>query len=150
MGNYMVFANTLEDLLEERDITLRMLSKEIGVPFQMLYDYKNIGYFPSIRVADKIVKYFNCSLNYLLGIDNYRDNKCYNDINLSLFYDRYIELLQKNNVSHYHLYKTIGLNNSSVTKWKNGAIPKVESLIKIANYFKVSIDYLAGKTDMPY
>jgi len=42
--------------------------------------------------------------------------------------------------------REIGLNNSSPTAWKRGAIPKGETLQKIANYFGVSVDYLLTDT----
>lgn len=45
--------------------------------------------------------------------------------------------------------KELGLSNSITTKWKNGAIPNGEILLKIADYFNVSIDYLMGRTDNP-
>ena len=32
---------------------------------------------------------------------------------------------------------------------ENGAIPNGEILLKIADYFNVSIDYLMGRTDNP-
>jgi transcriptional regulator with XRE-family HTH domain len=39
----------------------------------------------------------------------------------------------------------MGLSNSLATKWKNtGAIPKGETLAKIADYFGVSVAYLLG------
>ena len=45
--------------------------------------------------------------------------------------------------------KEIGVSSSTITKWKNGAIPNGEILLKVANYFNCSIDYLLGRTDEP-
>ena len=37
-----------------------------------------------------------------------------------------------------------------ITKWKTeGTLPNGETLIKIADYLDVSIDYLVGRTDKP-
>lgn len=141
------FMQILQDLLDDKDMTLHSLSKEINVPFQILYAYKEEDYLPSLEVAVKLAEYFNCSLNYLFGVDNYLDIEKYQKPDISVFYPRYLELLKSNNVSHYYLYKTIGLNNSSITKWKNGSKPKMESLVKIADYFGTTIDYLVGRSN---
>lgn len=45
--------------------------------------------------------------------------------------------------------KKIGISSATVTQWKNGSIPSGENLIKIADYFNCSIDYLLGRTDNP-
>lgn len=45
--------------------------------------------------------------------------------------------------------KNIGVSSGICTKWKNGVIPKGEILIKIAEYFDCSVDYLLGRTKNP-
>ena len=141
------FVENLQDLLDDNNLTLRKLGEKINVPFQVLYAYKSKDFLPNIDTAIKIANYFSCSLDFLFGLDNNYKKKKYNNFDLSKFYPRYLDLLKKNNISHYYLYKTINLNNSSITKWKNGSKPKTETLIKIADYFGVSIDYLVGRSD---
>lgn len=101
----------------------------------------------TLNIAEKLANYFDCSFNYLFGVDDYMQHEVFKPVNVDVFYSRHIDLLKKNNTSHYFLYKSKGLNNSSITKWKNGSIPKIESLKIIAEHFKVSIDYLVGRTD---
>ena len=46
------------------------------------------------------------------------------------------------------LAKELGVSASVISRWENGLRePSMSSLIAIANYFHVSIDYLAGLTD---
>lgn len=40
--------------------------------------------------------------------------------------------------------------NSIYTMQSNGYFPRVETLIKIANYLDCSVDYLLGRTDVHY
>ena len=40
--------------------------------------------------------------------------------------------------------REIGLSSGIISKWKNGGIPNGETLMKLASYFDVSIDYLLG------
>lgn len=41
----------------------------------------------------------------------------------------------------------LGIARGSVTSWKKGTVPNNTTLLKIANYFGVSTDFLLGKTD---
>ena len=45
--------------------------------------------------------------------------------------------------------RALGLSTSKGTAWKSGAIPKGDILLKLANFFHVSTDYLLGNTDDP-
>lgn len=39
------------------------------------------------------------------------------------------------------------MSSGNMNKWKNGVVPKGNTLSKLADYFNVSVDYLIGKTD---
>jgi len=50
------------------------------------------------------------------------------------------------NISERQLEKEIDLTLSSIYAWRMGkAKPSIDALIKIANYFNVSLDYLVGR-----
>lgn len=42
-----------------------------------------------------------------------------------------------------------GVSSPSITGWKKGSSPKAETLVKLADYFGVSTDYLLGKSNDP-
>ena len=44
--------------------------------------------------------------------------------------------------------RELGFSNAIATHWKNGQLPGLASLEKIADYFNVSVDYLRGKSDI--
>lgn len=66
-----------------------------------------------------------------------------------MFWERFDELCSKNNIAPNAVAKIIGVSNATSTKWKGGSIPNGETLIKIADYFECSIDYLLDRTDEP-
>ncbi len=66
-----------------------------------------------------------------------------------MFYERLEELCSKNTITISTLVKELGLSTSKVTAWKNGTIPKGSTLVEIADYFGVPLDYLMGRTDDP-
>lgn len=143
----MEFKDVFQRLLEEHDIKAKPLGKKIGIDNTSIYFYKR-GSLPNVENAVKLANYFNCTLNYLFGLDTYPDEFDFSlTYDISKFYDRYDALLEEKECSHYYLSTLIGLCDSSKDAWKKGAIPKMESLIKIAKFFDVSIDYLVGRSD---
>lgn len=65
-----------------------------------------------------------------------------------MFYEIYCELCKKHGLTPSGAATKIGFNRASVTMWKNtGKAPKQELLVKIADYFGVTTDYLLGKEE---
>lgn len=59
------------------------------------------------------------------------------------FSDRLDLLLTEKKETRTHLAEVIGITNQSFSDWKKrGTIPSADIVLKIANYFKVSIDWL--------
>ena len=64
------------------------------------------------------------------------------------FKEVFVELLQIRGISAYKFSADTGISQGSLSEWKNGIkTPSAESLITIADYFDVSVDYLLGRTD---
>ena len=62
--------------------------------------------------------------------------------------ERILDLMEEKGVNAKTLTSAIGMGHSTVTNWKAGqAKPSYGALVKIANYFGVSVEYLQGKTD---
>ncbi len=66
------------------------------------------------------------------------------------FQKRFIELTDELDVSsHTEKSKVIGISNTTYFNIYNyGVIPTTTSLMRIADYFNISIDYLIGNTDI--
>lgn len=65
------------------------------------------------------------------------------------FWDRFYDLCIKNGTKPSPVVKQLGISSGSVTKWKNGTLPTLETAILIANHFNVSVGYLTGDSDNP-
>ncbi len=60
------------------------------------------------------------------------------------------ELRTKKNISQLKLAMDLGLNQNAVSRYENGVREAdYSTLIKIADYFDVSIDYLLERTENP-
>lgn len=66
-----------------------------------------------------------------------------------MFWDIFYNLCVLNNIKPNTVCKDLNLSNATATHWKNGVIPKGDVLMKIADYFGCSVDYLLGRTENP-
>lgn len=65
-----------------------------------------------------------------------------------MFSVRLKELREACKLNQTELGEILGVTNQTVSNWENGNIaPSIEMVEKIANYFKVSVDYLLFRTD---
>ncbi|MDO7870682.1 MAG: helix-turn-helix transcriptional regulator [Enterococcus casseliflavus] len=63
-------------------------------------------------------------------------------------FERLKLLCEKQGISVNDLEERLGIGRNSLYSWKKN-IPKGTNLIKVADYFDVSTDYLLGRTDKP-
>ncbi len=60
------------------------------------------------------------------------------------------ELRQKHNISQLKLAMDLSMNQNTISRYETGEREAdYKTLIKIADYFDVSIDYILGRTDNP-
>lgn len=59
-----------------------------------------------------------------------------------MFYSNYVKLCSNLNKSPSAVGEELGFTRASVTGWGNGATPRKSSLIKIADYFGVTVTEL--------
>lgn len=62
-----------------------------------------------------------------------------------MFWQTFSELCNKSGIKPNPLGKILGISSGSLTNWKNGSLPNGETLLQIADYFHVSVDYLLGR-----
>ena len=67
-----------------------------------------------------------------------------------MFYEKFCALCTEFNKKPNAVTKELGLSNATATHWKKGDIPKGETLIILADYFNVSIDWLLDRTENRY
>ncbi len=56
------------------------------------------------------------------------------------------ELLSEKNLSYTALAKELNIPQTTISNWLNrGSKPNIEDLIKICDYFNISLDYIIGR-----
>ena len=62
------------------------------------------------------------------------------------FYENIKDLVEnKKGISLTEMVKILNLSTSMPSKWKEGRVPNGETLIKLADFLDVTIDYLLGR-----
>ena len=65
------------------------------------------------------------------------------------FYEKYVQLCNQVDKSPSAVAIELKLGKPSVSRWKTGSKPRDSSILKVANYFGVSPEWLKGETDDP-
>ena len=62
-----------------------------------------------------------------------------------------LNILEARKISAYRLAKETHISESLFSKWKKNPTSEISSsnLVRIADYFGCSVDYLLGRTDNP-
>ena len=67
---------------------------------------------------------------------------------MKIFQERLIEQRKLNKITQRQLADYLQIAQPSYIRYENGSSePSLETLVKIADYFDVSVDYLLGRTE---
>lgn len=61
-----------------------------------------------------------------------------------MFYENFVLICKKSGKKPTNVIAELGLSAGNLSKWKNGVVPKGNTLEKIATYFNVTSDSLLG------
>ncbi len=143
------FVERLNSLLKERNLSIRQLSREVGISSSQLSKYSTGYYEPSLSNALKLADYFSCSLDYLFGLEPFRQNAYfYREPDKKVFVERFKELVERRKTNFNRISKHTYLNRNTIYNWETTAnFPKVGILVKLAQELNVSIEFLIGRID---
>lgn len=70
-----MFGDKLKSLRNHKNLTLEKAAIGIGIKAQTLSSYENGYRFPGIKTLIKLAKYYDSSIDYLIGVDNNLDKR---------------------------------------------------------------------------
>ncbi|MCL2555913.1 MAG: helix-turn-helix domain-containing protein [Firmicutes bacterium] len=144
------FCDRLSELIldDSDNITIAKFGEKIGFRGSTVSLWKTGKRVPSLQNIICLAEYFNCSIDFLLGrIDN--DIQVKRIKNLPLFHEHLLSILNARSLSWYKVVQDTSVSKSSLKSWRYGSTPLLPTLIELANYLKVSVDYLVGRDDQP-
>lgn len=67
---------------------------------------------------------------------------------MKIFQERLTELRKLNHMTQRQVSQTLNISQPSYIRYENGsAEPNLENLVRLADLFDVSVDYLLGRSD---
>lgn len=67
----------------------------------------------------------------------------------NIFFTRFQNLCRRNGTTVNAVGRIVGASSGSITAWKQGTEPRPSMVLKIADYFGVTSDYLLGLDEKP-
>ncbi len=143
MENELKIGERLTELMLEKGISNKELAKALGVSLGTVGYWKkgknNMRLPQFIAIAD----YFNCSLDFLAGRSetfiDFIPKEC------PPFYAHLKRILADKKTTKYRINGETKIKSSHFVDWKNGSEPQIYSLIELADYLDITLDYLLGR-----
>jgi len=142
----MKFCKRLNELISENNLKVEELQAYLNLKSpSLIYFWIDGTYTPKLSYLNKLANFFKCPIDYLVGtIDDYDEIK--KDINLPQFDERLQKILIDKNLSKKFLTKQNIISSSLYRSiFERKSDPTIETLIKLADYLNVSVDYLVGR-----
>ncbi len=138
------FSKRLNELKIERGLTNQIIAQNTNTTETSIARFLKGTRTPIYQTFINLLYYFDCSADYLLGLDEFPTSEPLHEA--LPFGQRLREMLAEHCVSQVKLHKTIGCSSSAIFKWLNGiSLPSTDRLIAIAKCLDCSVDYLIGR-----
>ncbi len=142
-----IFFKRIHDLRVDNDLKQKDIARILNVNINTYPHWESGMYEIPIEIIDKLCKYYNCTVDYLTGISNYRGvfKKKYSKDEVAY---RLKKLRKNNHLSQSQIGDILNLGQMNYSRYENGKILiPFSKLYLIAKKFNISLDYLLGKSD---
>ena len=136
----------INDIIEDNELDKYRFAEAVGVSKDVINRACLYGIIPSLQSLIRIADFSDVSLDYLLA----KSDDTYFDKSESgaTFHDRLPALAAKHGKKYSEISHKMIFPESYFHDWlRTKTLPSLEYLYNIAEYFKVSPDYLLGRTD---
>jgi len=133
--------------MDDNDCTSsKQFAELVGVSVPVISKAVNFGIVPSLRTLIKIADCLELSFKYILGIDD--NNDFIPAPSPTTFHSRIAELIQEKNINYGQLASKMDFPRTYIYEWiKENTLPAIDYVLAISEYFKVTPDYLLGRSD---
>lgn len=140
------FGENLRTLMIEHDIKAPALAKIVQTDRSNITRYQRGEQLPTIAIFVAIAEYFHISADVLLGLVDYARESTF--LPLPPFAERLRFVMNETRTTQYRIEHDTGISGASMYNWLFGkSIPTMESVVRLAEYMEVSVDYLLGRTN---
>ncbi len=137
-------SKTLKDCMLEAGYNETSLANISGIYKSHISEYLSGKHMPTYAHFVQLLYTFHCSAEYLLGIQDIHTDEPLHPV--PPFGERLRFILKSRKLSQKRLCEQLNLSSCALYKWLSGKNnPSVESLIRLAEFFDCSVDYLIGR-----
>lgn len=143
INNKEVFSKNLKFYLQRNSTTAKQLSEDLNFRTSTVYDWVNGKTYPRMPKLEAIADYFGISANDLIYPRS--DVQSFDDVNTNdLNFGQRLRFIRKsNNETQKNIADLLGLTQATINGYEtDNRQPDQQTLIKLANHFHVSTDYL--------
>ena len=134
----------LKELMAEAEINAKQLAAQTRMDASVIARLRRAERMPSAATLVILADFFHCSADYLIGRKDMPEERTY--LQRPPFSEQLSFLLAHFGVTKYKLEKDTGLTEETVNRWHRGRYePSVESLVRLADYFGCSVDFILGR-----
>lgn len=148
MDFILSFSKRFHDLITEKGISHKQLSEILKINLHDIirWDSGKNDYLPSIKKLMIFADYFQCSVDYLLGLTDI-DSYFPSPVKEPKIAGNLRKIVYERNLTFTSLSEKTGIKNTTLFyNWNSGkSLPQIENLIKVATALDCSIDYLLGR-----
>lgn len=142
-GAYVLGA-FIKELRLKRGLKQSELAQMASISREAVGNYERGDRIPNIEITQKIATALEVDINELLDKNN--EGKSPGETLLS---KRLFELREEKGLNQSDVADAVGISYISVGNYENAArIPKADVVVKLADFFDVSSDYLLGRTNI--
>ncbi|MDE6471914.1 MAG: helix-turn-helix domain-containing protein [Clostridia bacterium] len=138
------FAEILRDLILERNMNAKQFAIEIGAQNSSVSEYLHALRLPKVARLVEIANYFNCSTDYLLGLEEDRNSGNY--CVCPPFHEQLNFLKKYFQCSNSYLYTDSEIPKTRYYDWLKGKrLPSLENVVRLAERLNCTVDFVIGR-----
>lgn len=145
-----MYKDKLKELRSNANVKQKEIAKYLNISESSYATYENeIDIFP-IKHLNRVCNFFDVSLDYIFNLSNEKYSIANKDIISELSGLRLKEFRKNNHLTQAKLAKMLNSDDSTISKYEKGInIISTSFLYIISMKYKISADYLLGKTSEP-
>ena len=142
-----VFADRLSEQMLLKGYDAQTLANILSVTPATIYNLKKCRYKqPATDVFFKILEHFEVSADYMLGFVEFPPDNVIYHAPLRTYGAKIRTLLKERNLKQKDIIEDMKISSNLLYKWlSTNTLPTVETLIRLSNYFDISVDALTER-----
>ena len=147
-----MFSEKIRMLRQERKMSQPAVAAEMGLSMRG-YQNLELGAVPRYSSLLCVANFYNVSADWLMGRTEKRETQSKSPIlnqqeTVAMTFAEKIRMLRiERNLSQTAAGEGMGLSMRGLQDIELGKLPRYESLLRIADFYDVSIDWLVGRTE---